>query len=436
MPDPNLDPLRQPPSLWAAVSEPAPPTDPLPPGEHVADLAIIGGGFGGLAAALHAARRGLRTILLEAAEIGWGAAGRNNGQIVPNLKVDPDALLAEFGPEHGATLVALLRDSADLVFALIREHGIDCEAVQNGWLQPAHRASRLAVARARVEQWRRHGAPVDFVDRERMAELTGSPIWHGGWLNASGGHLNPLAFARGLACAALAAGAMLHTRSPVRTLERRGEHWRLGLDGAVVSARRVIVATQGYTDFFSEQLWPQLGRSIVAARSYQLATEPLPPELRATILPHNHTFSDTHNDLHFAHFDRAGRLVTGGALIFSFDFERRLRRSIGERLLKLFPQLAPLGLPRFESVWHGDFSATVDRMPRFHRVDDSLYTWIGCNGRGVGLACALGPRLVDAALGDDVALPFEAPRPIPAHALVSRFALSALAYYRWLDGRD
>jgi glycine/D-amino acid oxidase-like deaminating enzyme len=167
-----------------------------------------------------------------------------------------------------------------------------------------------------------------------------------------------------------------------------------------------------------------------------MATQVLPEDLRATILPHNHALSDTHGDLHFARLDASGRLVSGGALIIPTDFDNRLRQRIGARLLKLFPQLATLGELKFDYVWHGDFAATTDKLPRFHRLDDGLYTWIGCNGRGVALATALGPQLVDAALGVDVALPFEAMRPIPAHAVVKRVAMAAILYYRWLDGRD
>lgn len=175
---------------------------------------------------------------------------------------------------------------------------------------------------------------------------------------------------------------------------------------------------------------------MVPARSYQMATQILPADIRATILPRNHAMSDTHCDLHFARLDAKGRLVTGGALIVPAYFDPRLRRRIGLRLHKLFPQLDALGEVSFDYVWHGDFAATPDKLPRFHRLDEGLYSWMGCNGRGVALATALGPLMVDAALGADVLLPFEQPRPIAAHALVKRVAIAAMLYYRWRDSRD
>ena len=163
MPDPNLDPSRLPPYLWASTAAPAPATGPLPPGEHVADLLVVGAGVTGLSAALHAAGRGARVMVLEAGEIGFGASGRNNGMVIPALtQADPDVLVKAFGAEKGEALVAVLRDAADTVFDLVRRHGIDCEAVQRGWIQPAHRESRLALSRARLEQWRWRGAPVEL----------------------------------------------------------------------------------------------------------------------------------------------------------------------------------------------------------------------------------------------------------------------------------
>jgi glycine/D-amino acid oxidase-like deaminating enzyme len=440
MRDPNLDARRLPPSLWAASAAPAPATEPLAEGEHAAELLVIGGGFTGLACALAAARRGADVLLVETSDVGWGASGRNNGLVIPTLtRADPDVLVAAFGPEHGEALAALLRDSADAVFDLVRTHAIDCEAVQNGWLQPAHRPSRMALARARHDQWRRRGAPVEMIDREQMAALTGSSFWHGGWLHRRGGHVNPLGLARGLARAAIGQGVRLHTRTPVDGLRAEGSGWLASAGARRIRARRVVLATAGYTGFVQPAVWPGLARTVVPTRSYQMATRPLPAALRASILPGNHAMSDTHNDLHFAHFDASGRIVTGGALIASPGWDARLRARIGARLLKLFPQWREAGAVQFEHVWHGVFASTTDRLPRFYRLGDGLLTWVGCNGRGVAFATALGPVLADAALGPDgrhPALPFESPRTIVAHGIARRVALAAIAYYRWLDGRD
>lgn len=439
MPDASLDPSRLPPSLWAATAAPAAATAPLPSGTYFADLLVIGAGFTGLSAALHAAERGARVVVLEAAEIGWGASGRNNGQVIPAMtRADPDAIVAEYGADKGETLVSLIGESANTVFELARRHRIDCAAVQAGWMQPAHRASRLALARSRVEQWRRRGVEVELLDRDRTAALTGSSFWHGGWQNPTGGHVNPLAFVRGLARAAQDAGACIHTHTPVSSLTRQGTHWVAAHGDAAVHASRVVIATHSYSGHATRAPWPGIAKALLPMRSYQMATQPLPADVRASILPLDHAMSDTQSDLHFARFDRDGRLVTGGALVMPMGYERRLPQRIGARVRRMFPQLNDVPL-RFEYLWHGDFAVTPDRMPRFVKLDDDLYTWFGCNGRGVALSTAVGPELAEVALtGDERAsrLPFSTLRTIAAHALVRRVAIGAMLYYRWKDHRD
>lgn len=438
--DPNLDLARLPPSLWAATAPAAPPTQPLPAGEHDAELLVIGAGVSGLAAALRAAERGAKVIVLEAAEIGWGASGRNNGLVIPALtRADPDVLVREFGAERGEAVVAILGNSANVVFDLVRRHAIDCEAVQGGWLQPAHRESRLALSRSRYEQWKRRGAPVQMVDRDEVAAITGSRLWCGGWLNPTGGHLNPLGFTRGLARAAIGAGAQVFTRSPAGALQRHGDGWRVAAGAGCVRARRVIVATHSYSGLFAASPWPGLARTMVPVRSYQMATAPVPAALRAQILPRNHAMSDTQADLHFAHFDAQGRLVSGGALVVAAGYDRRLRERIGTRLLKMFPPLEAAAPIRFEHLWHGVFAATPDKLPRFWRLADGVTGWFGCNGRGLAFGTALGPVLADAALDGEkaaVPLPFEAPRPIGGHAFARLGVAAMTLVYRWRDGRD
>lgn len=440
MSDANLHPSRLPPSLWAATAAPAPATTALPAGEHAVELLVVGAGVTGLSAALHATGRGARVMVLEASEIGFGASGRNNGLVIPALtRADPDVLVRAFGVEKGEALVAVLRDAADTVFGLVRRHGIACEAVQQGWVQPAHRESRLLLSRSRFEQWQRRGAPVELLDRDQVAAITGSGFWCGGWLNRSGGHLNPLGLTRGLARAAQAAGAAVHTHTPVGGLQRAGDGWRVATAGGSVRAHKVLLATHSYSGFATPSPWPGLAQTLVPVRSYQMATQPLPAALRATVLPQGHAMSDTQGDLHFAHLDAQGRIVTGGALAFAPGYEARLRRRIGQRLLKLYPQLQALDEVRFDHLWHGVFAATPDKLPRFWRLDDGVLGWVGCNGRGLALGTALGPVLADAALDGQrarVPLPFEAPRAIRGHAFAGLGVAAGTLYYRWKDGRD
>lgn len=425
-------PVDHPPTVWDRTAPPPPPTGPLE-GELRVDVAIVGAGFTGLSAALHLAQRGIGAAVVEAGEIGAGASGRNNGQVIPTLsRADPDGLIKVFGEEKGERFIALIRDSAALVFDLIRQHNMQAEAAQNGWIQPAHRPSRMKLAEARVRQWGDHGAPVELFDREAMQRLTGSDTWAGGWINRTGGRINPLGFARELAAAAIAAGAKVFTRSPAVAVNRHGALWRVVTQGGTLVADRVILATGPYTD----GLWPGLAESIVPIRSYQMATTPVTDNLRATIIPGDQAVSDTHNDLYFYRYDGDGRLVTGGALMLALDWRNRIRNRIGARVNRVFPQL---GTPEFEDIWWGYVGITQDRLPHVHELAPGVLTFVGCNGRGVALGTAIGREMAAVCAGlslEESALPITPLKPIPFHAIGKRVAPLALAYFRTLDDRD
>ena len=213
-----------------------------------ADLLVIGGGFTGLSAALHAAEAGRKVVLLEASEIGRGASGRNNGQIIPTLtRPDPEDLVAKFGVEAGERFVSLIRDAGNTVFDLVRRHDIDCAAEQTGWVQPVHTPGRMAIAERRVRQWGSRGADVELLDRAAVSGILGTDQYFGGWTNKTGGHVNPLALARCLAAAASNAGAIIHTTSPVTGLVRRGDRWIATTPAGEVSAAALVLATNAYT---------------------------------------------------------------------------------------------------------------------------------------------------------------------------------------------
>jgi glycine/D-amino acid oxidase-like deaminating enzyme len=272
------------------------------------------------------------------------------------------------------------------------------------------------------------------VDREEMASLAGSDHWHGGWENSTGGRINPLGFARGLAAAAIAAGATVHTTSPVQSIRRTGTAWTLATPQGEVVAQRVIVATNAYT---GAGLWPGLHRTVAPVMSFQMATQPLSDNIRKTILPGGHALSDTRGDLYFYRFDDGGRLVTGGGLIIPFAGEGRIRRRITERLQRVFPQI---GEVRFDYLWSGRLGGTADKLPHVYELAPGLLAWTGCNGRGVALATALGQELAKGAAGvplAELAAPVETRlRRIAGHELRVLGVAWQVAKNRWKDRRD
>ena len=415
-------------SLWHATAPPAPLTGALE-GEQRVDVAVIGAGYTGLSCALALAEKGARVVVLEAGEVGQGASGRNNGQVIPTLsRVEPDELAAR----AGEGFVQLVCDSARLTFELIGRHAMQCEAVQNGWVQPAHTPGRMRLAEARAAAWGRRGAPVEVLDRAGVERITGSAFWHGGWQNRSGGKLNALAYCRELARVAIERGARVHTHSAAQRVERAGSLWRVAAARGGLRAERVVIATHAY----SGALWPDLAQSVFPVTSYQMATLPLPAEAQRSVLPFDHACSDTHGDLHFFRWDAHARLVTGGALVLPWRWRSRLARRIGERVARVFPQL---GVPRFEFQWHGRLGITLDRLPHLHELAPGVLAWLGCNGRGLALATAIGRELARACLGtslEQLALPATDLRPVPWHGIGKRLSSIALLQYRYRDSRE
>ncbi len=416
-------------ALWFSTATPAPETPPLQ-GDRRADACIIGGGFTGLSAALHLAEAGVDTVLLEAAHPGFGASGRNHGQVVPGYsKHSPDEIVAKFGKERGEAMNQWVQDSAALVFDLIRRHGIDCDAIQKGWLMPAHNAARLAVARQKHDQWAARGAPVEFLDRARIAELTGSPHYIGAWMHKGGGNIQPLSYTRGLARAAQKAGAAIHAASPALAVERAGGAWRVTAPGGTVTAEKVVLATNAYVD----RLWPALAKSFVPVRLFQSATTALSDNIARSILPQGHSISDSRRVLWAFRKDRHGRVVAGAAPVFTYDIRSRIAAMVSGHIKTVFPQI---GEVRLEHIWDGRVAVTTDRLPHLHDVAEGLHAGLGYSGRGIAMATGMGKVLAARVLGTPLAelpVPASALRPLPLHALSIPLARLTIGWQRWQD---
>ncbi|HMD72679.1 MAG TPA: FAD-dependent oxidoreductase, partial [Steroidobacteraceae bacterium] len=234
-------------NLYQQAAEPAAATPPLA-GDARADVVVVGGGITGLSTALHLAERAVRIVLLEAEEPGWGASGRNGGQVNPGLKHDPDIVERDNGRELGASMVAFAGSAPAFVFDLIERLGVRCELRRCGTLRAAAHPKHLAPLRKTAEQHARRGAPVELLDQAAVARATGTDRYAGAMLDRRGGALNPLSYSRGLARAAQRAGAQIHGGTRVLRLERAGRAWRVRTATGTVTAAQIVLATNGYTD--------------------------------------------------------------------------------------------------------------------------------------------------------------------------------------------
>jgi len=391
--------------LWEKTAPPAPPTQPLI-GHVKADVAVVGCGYTGLSAALRLAEAGAKVVALEAVQVGFGGAGRNVGLVNAGMWVLPSDMIEALGSDYGERALKLLGNAPAAVWETIEKHKIDCEPVHNGTLHCAvgHTGAEEIAERAR--QWGARGAPVKPLSAEETARRVGSTAFSGALLDMRAGTIQPLAYVRGLAGAALAAGAAIHTRSAVRAAEWTGGGWRVATGGGSVTADWVVVATDAY----GGAPWPAPRREQIHLPYFNFATAPLKPDLQASILPGREGCWDTKTILSSFRFDWAGRLVIGsvGALRGT---GLPIHRAWARRALKrLFPKIDAVA---FEAEWYGMIGMTHDAVPRFHRLADRVVTFCGYNGRGIGPGTVFGRILADHVLGriaeKDLPLPVTTP---------------------------
>ncbi len=391
--------------LWEMTAPPAPPTASLK-GQVRADVAVVGCGCTGLSASLHLAQAGAKVVALEAVEIGFGGAGRNVGLVNAGMWLQPKDIVKTLGEGYGERILSLLGGAPAEVWKTIEAYGIACEPTPNGTLHCAVGRAGLAEIEERAQQWGERGAPVRMLSTAETAARIGSGAYAGSLLDLRAGTIQPLAYARGLAGAAIAAGAQVHTRSPVRSAERTGKVWTLVTDGGTVAADWIAVATDAY----GGDPWPQGRREQVRLPYFNFATAPLRAELQASILPGREGCWDTKAILSSFRFDRAGRLVFGSVGALRGAGLAVHRAWATRALAKMFPGI---GKVDFEAQWYGMIGMTDNALPRFHRLAANVVTICGYNGRGIGPGTVFGRVLADHILGKlsekDLPLPVTEP---------------------------
>ncbi|MFC5737139.1 NAD(P)/FAD-dependent oxidoreductase [Sinirhodobacter huangdaonensis] len=418
-------------SLWSAISPPGPELPRLL-GEETADIVLVGAGFLGMNTALGLARAGLKVVLLEASEPGFGASGRNTGFVVPTLKkaLSPSNVVARFGTRRGEAFNRMIGGSGERLFSLIRDNGIACDSEQTGWMQPAHSRAALAACATQVREWRARGFDVQLLDRGETEARTGMTGYHGAMLIPSGGQINPLAWARGLARLCLSEGVRIFAGSPVIRLARDGAGWRVHTPGGSVVAPRAVLTTNALVG----KLCSRVDRAIIPTYSFQIATQKFDAEIQARLLPARSPIADSRRHLFAARWSSDGRIV-GGGLVYPGPFRlARTRRRFEKRFARFLPQL---GQVRAEYAWFGTVAVTLDALPRLFRLDRGLWAPIGCNGRGVALTAAYGHELAQFFAGntaeEDFVVPVTQPEPIPMRAMATAGPYLWLPYSEYRD---
>ncbi len=394
-----------------------------------ADVVVVGAGFTGLSAALHLAEGGAKVVVLEANEVAEGGSGRAFGQVVPYTKHGEDAIVARFGPRVGAGIIDLIAGGPELVFGLIEKHRIECEAIYTGLLFGAHTASNAAWLERRARFWQSKGAPVEMLDRNAAEKLTGTRYYPFMLLDRRGGTVNPLGYCRGLAAAAVAAGAQLYERSRATGLGTTPGGWTVETAQGAVEAAEVILATDAYTD----GLWPGLAESMVPLRAYHIVSRPLDERLRSQVLPGRQSLTDTR------HLYSGIRVRLDGSLHLSCDGPafrndaRAFREKASRRLADLFPALPRVEWQEEMAGWVG---MTIDQYPHLHSLARGMWAAIGLSGRGIAAGTLLGAQAAARVLGksdEHLTYPVTPLAPIRVRPFSRLLVGSLMNLYRIID---
>lgn len=425
-------------SYYAATAQRQRGWAPLEPGAHRCDVAIVGGGFAGLNAAIELRQRGFDVVLLEADRVGWGASGRNGGQAIYGLACDIGTVEGQLGHEDARSVFQMTLEALDVVRDRIRRDAIDCDW-RDGFLHVATSERKAHALREEVDLLgERFDHPLTWIDRPDLPRWIASPRYVAAAHDPRSGHLHPLKYALGLAAAAESVGVRLHEGSVVTGLRSTEDGISLTTaQGAAVSARQALLAGNVYLDAFGPDVAPRLGARIMPVGTYIVASEALAPELASSLIPCGAAVCDNNFVLDYFRVTTDHRMLYGGRVSYSTATPMNLAGSMTRRMATTFPQLRGA---RAEFAWGGFVDISMNRAPDFGRLTgfgDRVYYLQGFSGHGVALTAMAGKLVAEAIAGDasrfDVFarlkhLPFPGGRALRTPALVL-----GMAYYRLRD---
>ncbi len=392
-----------PPSWYAATAVGIPKTPPLQ-GDHRCDVAVIGGGFTGLSAALHLAERGYSVSLLDAHRIGWGASGRNGGQVGTGQRVAQDELEQKVDSRLAHDAWQIAQDAKGLVTELITRHQIPCD-YRSGSINANHRRRYDRYSQQFVEllNERYDYHEIRYVPPDEMQTLVGCKDYSGGTLDMGAGHLHPLNYALGIARAALTAGASLFERSEVTRVDL-GDPVRLHTTQGCLTARYVLYACNGYIG----SLKKSIGQYVMPINNYIIATEPLDDGTVRRLIANGACVSDSRFVVNYFRCSADNRMLFGGGESYGYRFPGDIKSFVRRYMVNIYPNLKEA---KIEYGWGGTLAITMSRLPYFQRHSANVFSASGYSGSGVALATGAGAMLAEAI--DGVATRFDVMNRLP-----------------------
>jgi glycine/D-amino acid oxidase-like deaminating enzyme len=360
-------------------------------GEHQADICIIGAGFTGVASAMTLAERGYKVALIEANRIGWGASGRNGGQMIRGISGE-HKIIKHFGPEVEDMVWKTRWRGHEIIHERVEKYGISCD-LKTGYLDVASKKRQMADLEEEVEWMEKHSFPYEYriLDAVETSETIGTKAYVGGLLNKRDGHLHPLNLCIGEAKAAESLGVKIFEQSPVVNIVH-GANPRVETAEGHVTAKSVVMA--GHIWHRLEQ--QRLSGTTFQAGSFIIATEPLSEEIRQEINPQDLAICELNNIIDYYRLSADGRMLYGGRCNYSGRVPASIRAAIEPRMLEIYPQLKGT---RIDYEWGGSVGIVIRRIPMVGRIDDNIYYVQGYSGHGVNATHIMGEIVADAIAG-------------------------------------
>ena len=380
-----------PPSWYAATATPVQCFAPLK-GAHKADVCVIGAGYTGLSAALHLAQAGRDVVLLDAQRVGFGASGRNGGQLGSGQRMEQDALEALVGDPEAAKLWDLAQDAKSLVKSLIAEHKINCHLKPGvAWTGSTKSDVRHLHKYADHLAQKYNYNHIQTLDRTALQSVCRSPDYRGGILDMGAAHLHPLNYALGLARAAVAAGVRIYERSAVHTIDE-GIPATVRTDAGHVVADHVVLACNGYLGGLNRRV----AARVMPINNFIVATEPL-GERTQDVLPIDVAVADSRFVVNYFRLSHDGRLLFGGGESYGYRFPSDIAAKVQKPMLEIFPSLKDV---KIDYAWGGTLGITMKRLPFLARTAPNILSASGYSGHGVGTATHAGQLMAHAIIGD------------------------------------
>jgi gamma-glutamylputrescine oxidase len=377
-------------SYYAASANPA-PQRPALQGETETDVCIIGAGYTGLSTALFLLENGFKVTIVEAAKVGFGASGRNGGQIVNSYSRDIDVIERTVGPKQAQLLGQMAFEGGRIIRERIAKYDIQCD-LKDGGVFAANTPKHMKHLESQKKLWERYGhTQLELLDEKRIREVVDTDSYVGGMLDMSGGHIHPLNLALGEAAAVESLGGIIYEQSPAVRVER-GANPVVHTPEGRVKAKFVVVAGNAYL----ANLLPELASKSMPCGTQVITTEPLSDAQAKSLLPQDYCVEDCNYLLDYYRLTADKRLIFGGGVVYGARDPANIEAIIRPKMLKTFPQLKDV---KIDFAWTGNFLLTLSRLPQVGRLGDNIYYSQGCSGHGVTYTHLAGKLLAETLRG-------------------------------------